>query len=72
MARVRQTKRRTFLVSLDIPPGASIARTQDYILDAVRAWAGSLFPGNEEFAGDPLFNLDRDSVEVTPLPGVLK
>ncbi len=54
--------RTKFVVSVEIPEGASVAEMQAYIDDAVAGWAGSLNPHD-----DPLFDLDRSKVKVTKL-----
>ncbi len=52
--------KKKFVVSVEIPDGATVADMKSYINDAVRCWAGSLNPHN-----DPLFDLDRNKVMVT-------
>ncbi len=52
--------RTKFIVSVEIPLGATEADMKGYIEDAVSTWAGSLNPHD-----DPLFDLDRDKVKVT-------
>jgi len=60
-------KTQSFKVTLDIPTGASVRDAQEYILDAVQTWAGSLRPpgGHDDCdEGDPMFGLDRNKVKV--------
>ena len=63
-----KTKAKTvqFLVTLDVPEGATIASVQRYVKDAVRTWHGSLEPAMKEndYEGDPMFNLNARSVKV--------
>lgn len=58
-------KRIKLAVSFTLPEGATTAAAKDYVHDAVTTWAGSLFPGDEGYEGDPMFDLDRASVKVT-------
>lgn len=58
-----------FLVRLKVPPGATIGDVRHYIEEAVSTWRGSLRPPNaygyeDDEPGDPLFELDVDSVKV--------
>ena len=64
-------KNRCFYVTLDIPEGASEEDVMDYLADAVKSWAGALFPGSgtaygegDDSDADPMFSLNRDSVRV--------
>lgn len=59
--------KKKFTVTLDIPEGASVTDTKQYIYDAVTGWAGSLRPPGgygEADEGDPLFGLNRGKVKV--------
>lgn len=49
---------RQFLVTLDIPPGCTVAEIREYIKDAVGTW----HKGGDPV--EPLFRLDDDSVKV--------
>jgi hypothetical protein len=69
-------KRATFLVSFDLPEEATMERAAEYVLDAVRSMKGSLKPPFGEYEGggyfgdpddpegDPMFELDGDTVQV--------
>ena len=63
-----------FLVSFELPDGASPLEGLTYTFDAVRSWSGSLQPpgaamGDGTFAdGDPMFNLDPNTVQVQRSP----
>jgi hypothetical protein len=46
-------------VTLTLPEGATPQDVQEYVKEAVTAWAGSLQPG-----ADPMFDLDPTSVLV--------
>ena len=64
---MKKPKRVEFLVSFDLPPGCSVAEAQDYVADWVATGKGTLRPPGvygEEDPGDPMFQLDRDSVKV--------
>jgi hypothetical protein len=52
---------RSFIVSLDMPRGVTVPEMQQYIESAVRVWKGQLMPEQ------PIFDLDADSVQVTPV-----
>jgi hypothetical protein len=54
--------RHSFMVSLNVPEGCTIADVKSYLLDCASAWKGSLDPQ------DPLFGLDGDSVSVRSIP----
>jgi hypothetical protein len=57
----------TLRVTFKLPPGALIDEAVLYTLDAVSTWKGSLQPPNaygDGEPGDPMFNLDSDSVRV--------
>ena len=54
-----------FVVELELPVGARAAAAIEYINASVRAWRGSLFPGDEFDEPDPLWDLDPDTVKVT-------
>jgi hypothetical protein len=56
-----------FVVEFDLPPGAKEADAREYVTDAVVSWCGSLKPpgaDEEDLDGDPMFDLNRDSIEV--------
>jgi hypothetical protein len=57
-------KKRHVVVAIecDLPPGVSAARFKQYLLDEAKANVGQL-PTE-----DPLFDLDRDSVQATIIP----
>jgi len=60
-------KTKSFRVRLTIPDGATVADCRDYIKDAVRSWCGGYRPPGAmgpDDDGDPLFDLDKDSVRV--------
>lgn len=64
---MRRRKRVEFLVSFVRPPKAKDVDMREYILDAVATWRGSLRPPGTygEFdEGDPMFDLDGDTVKV--------
>ena len=62
--------KRSFTVTMKIPEGVTLHRAKLYIEDAVRCWCGSLQPPGADLGdgthaeGDPMFNLDQDSVDV--------
>lgn len=65
------SKRATFRVSLVLPPNATVRDAQEYVLDAVVSWRGSLRPpfaygdgSKEDELGDPMFGLDSEAVKV--------
>lgn len=69
-----KVRRMAFVVSFDAPPGATIVRARGYVADAVASMKGSLLPPgygpggyDPEETGDPMFNLDGDTVHVTQL-----
>ena len=51
--------RQIYIVMLACPPGVSSERMRQYIEDEIKANVGALPPE------DPLFHLDRDTVEVS-------
>ena len=51
--------KRHFIVTVDVPEGVTITEMAGYIHGAVRVEAGSLNPDE-----DPLFYLDRESINV--------
>lgn len=51
-------RRRSFLVSVEMPEGATDDEVREYILDNVQAGRGCLHPD------DPMSQLDRDKVHV--------
>lgn len=56
-----------FLVSMPIPPGATVKDVQSFIHDAVGAWGGGLRPPgchSNEDPGDPLFGTRHGEVKV--------
>lgn len=63
-----------FLVSFELPDGASPGDGLSYTFDAVRSWSGSLEPpgaskGDGTYAdGDPMFHLDKNTVQVQRSP----
>lgn len=59
-----------FRITLTRPPRATIAEVRDYILEAVQSYRGGLHPPfaeDENDPGDPLFELDRNSVKIVRL-----
>lgn len=64
----------SFTVSFSLPPGATRAAAQEYVMEAVKNWSGGLEPpgaglhhngrANPNSKGDPMFNLDPNSVIV--------
>ena len=63
-------RRVEFKVSFELPSGATVALAQAYVQDAVGAWQGSLKPpgaDEEDPEGDPMFDLDPETVQVTRL-----
>lgn len=52
------TKSASFLVTMDLPRGATVADAKKYLEDEIKAACGGLNPM------EPLFNLDRNSVRV--------
>ena len=59
---------RAFTVSLKVPSGATIRECQNYILEAVQIWRGQTRPPGlleDSDPGDPMWDLDPDSVKVT-------
>lgn len=63
-------RRIVMLVSFQLPEGATFDQAVAYTAQAVASWSGSLQPpgmdmGDGTFAdGDPMFNLDAESVRV--------
>lgn len=51
-------KTRQFLVTIEIPRGATVEEMRTYIWDAIVTLKGGLSPD------DPLFDIDRDSIKV--------
>ena len=52
-----------FLVTLDLPPKVTLKQMAAYIANEVKCGVGQMMPD------EPLWNLDRDSVKVTPING---
>lgn len=63
---VNRPRKMRFVVELNLPPGVSVADMRRYIEDEVKANVGQLHPD------DPLFRLDRNSVEVRTAAAVAK
>ena len=64
-------KRVEFKVSLIPPPNATLPDLREYISDAVGSWCKSFKPPGadpEDPEGDPLFDLDRDTIRVSLVP----
>jgi hypothetical protein len=64
-----------FKVRMAIPDGASIATAKEYIQEAVSTWHGSLRPPGaygDYDDGDPMWELDPNSINVTLLPRTKK
>jgi hypothetical protein len=53
--------RRSFIVSLEMPKSVTVPEMKEYVESAVRVWKGQLHPDQ------PIFDLDADSVQVTPV-----
>jgi hypothetical protein len=53
-----------FVVELELPKFATKTDAKGYVEDAVKSWHGSLFPGDFGDDGDPMFDLDSDTVKV--------
>lgn len=63
-------KRVEFMVSLVPPDGATPSMLREYIEDAVGTWCKSFKPPGadpEDPEGNPLFDLDRDTIRVSRL-----
>lgn len=61
------TLKEQYIVSIKRPDGVSISQLEAYIEEAVECWCGSLMPpgaDSEDPGGDPLFNIEKDSVFV--------
>lgn len=61
------SRRVQFRVSFPLPQDATVRAAQQYVLDAVACYCGSLKPPDrdpEDPEGDPMFNLDRTAVKV--------
>lgn len=59
--------RRAFVVSLEMPEGATVTEVREYIRDSVASCKGGLRPPGglgPDDPGDPLFELDGESVKV--------
>ena len=68
MPAKKKHARTKFTVSFLLPRGASAGDARDYILNAVIAWRGQCRPPgayNDHDPGDPMCDLDRDSVRVS-------
>lgn len=52
----------TLRVTLAVPEGATTPRVTDYVRSAVKTHCGGLDP-----QGDPMFELDKDTVKVSLL-----
>lgn len=64
----KSRKQVSFVVTLDIPDGATITDTKQYILDAVRDYKGCYRPPgsfSEDDPGDALFSLNDKTVKVS-------
>jgi len=65
------TNRAYLLVSFELPAGVDLSAARSYTDEAVRSWAGSLQPPGADngdgtkAAGDPMFELDPETVSVT-------
>lgn len=59
-----QQKQCAFTVKLDIPINATVEDAIEYINAAVVTWREQLFHGDHEYEGDPMAELDIDSVHV--------
>jgi hypothetical protein len=56
------SKRREFVVRLDMPEGVTALEMEGYIEDAVACWKGRCGPD------DPIYNLDGKSVRARLVP----
>lgn len=54
--------KRSFTVTLDMPPECTVGYMAEYIQEAVQSMVGSKMPE------DPIFELDRESVVVNSIP----
>jgi len=65
------SKKIRLVVELTLPEGATQTRARAYVEEAVQCWAGSLQPPGADLGdgtvaqGDPMFNLDKDTVKVS-------
>lgn len=59
-SRRKRSKRRRFVVTLDMPSGATVERVRRYIEDAVACWKGCHDPE------DSIYDLDSTSVSARP------
>ncbi len=60
-------RRIAFVVSFIQPRGANIEACRSYVEDAVTTWRGQCRPAgsyNDNDPGDPMFDLDANSVKV--------
>ena len=61
----------SFNVSFKLPEGATREQAKQYVVDAVSQWHGSLQPPGADLGdgtkadGDPMFDLDANTVVVT-------
>jgi hypothetical protein len=69
--RYEMKRRQSFIVTLTLPDGATVADARRYVAEAVASWHGSLEPphdleSDDGCAGDPMFMLDSRTVTVRP------
>jgi hypothetical protein len=55
------SRKRAFIVTLEIPEGCTVEEIRQYIDEAVSLWAKSTDPD------EPLFELDGEKVKVRPM-----
>jgi len=57
----------SFIVTFELPDGATLSAARNYVLDSVSTWCGSLEPSNadNDYSGNPMFDLDSGTVRVS-------
>jgi len=64
---MKKPKLEMYAVEIERPVDVSKARMEEYIKGAISIWCGSFKPPDYDvnnLEGDPLFNLNQDSVKV--------
>jgi hypothetical protein len=59
------SQRVEFKVSFLLPPLATVAHAKNYVVDAVSTMCGCYRPMENDGQGEPMSELDRNSVQVT-------
>lgn len=54
-----------FIVAFEIPVEATILDAEEYIKDAIKSYCGGLFTGDYDEEADPMYYLNKESVEVS-------